>query len=195
MILIDKSFFQDELSLPNIEVQQPATSGVDLALQTVGENNLDVFADKYIIDYLIRLFGRDLAFAFLEGLEEKTGYEFSNDFNSDFLSGKWIRLKDILVVSYGRYKLSPLACYVYYWLMRDARSKTTQAGEAVSKFDYGDAVSSEYKMVKAWNDMARMTREVYHWFCIHKDYYSEYYHCNCQKSAYNLMRPINTFGI
>ena len=183
MVLIDETYFTGELSLPNIPVSTPSSDGVALAIQTVGEKGLDIFVDKYVVDFLIRLFGRELTKAFLSGLEEETPLEI------------WINLKGLLLTRAGSYKASPLAGYVYYWLMRDARTKTTQAGESDPNFDNAENVNNCYKMVKAWNDMASMALGVHKWFCQHAREYERYTGSYQGRNVCSITQTINTFGI
>jgi len=185
MILIDKSYFIGELSLPNIQVsiKEAAADGVALALQTVGENDLDVFINKYVLDYLTRLLGRELTVKFLQEIETETPSEI------------WVNLRDKLLINTGTYKASPIANYVYYWVMRDARTKTTQGGEADPNFDFADNVNNQYKLVKAWNDMSEMTVSFYKWFCKNNQVYREYTGCNTDRNICSITQHINTFGI
>lgn len=185
MILIDKTYFQGELSLPNIPVSSSdqMSTGVALALQTVGEKDLNIFVNKYVIDYLIRLFGRELTERFLTEIDTTTPDEI------------WSNLKKQLLIEIGPYKASPLANYVYYWLMRDARTKTTQAGEADPDFDNAENVNNNYKLVKAWNDMVNMTRDINDWFCKNIQDYEAYTGCNTGRKVCSITQHINTFGI
>jgi hypothetical protein len=183
MLLIDETYFTGELSLPNISVNGDVSSGFALALRTVGENNLGVFVDRYVTDYLIRLFGRELAQKFLEEIEKP-------------LPGQiWLDLKAQLLVSYGSYKASPLANYVYYWVMRDARTKTTMAGEADPDFDNAGNANNGNKMVKAWNDMVNMTFDVHNWFCRNMEHYESYIGNHTGRKVCSLTQSTNMFGI
>jgi hypothetical protein len=185
MLLIDGSFFVGELSLPNVPVSTGggASYGVDLALRTVAGKNLDVFADKYVTDYLVRLFGRELTQTFLEEIGKASP------------DGRWIRLRGWLLTGTGAYKASPLACYVYYRLMRDAATVTTQAGEAAPEFDGARSVNNGHKLAKAWNDMVDMTRDVHERFCRDAGQYEPYAGNYTGRRADSLMRYINTFNI
>lgn len=185
MILIDKTYFKGELSLPNVPVSSfdEAHSGVALALQSVGEKDLCVFADKYIVDYLIRLIGREMTDRFLIEIAKETPDDI------------WSNLKNQLLVEIGTHKASPLANYVYYWIMRDARTKTTQAGEADPEFDNADNVNNHYKLVKAWNDMANMTCIIEKWLCKNIQDYKEYLGCQTGRDVCSITQHINTFGI
>lgn len=185
MLLIDETYFTGELSLPNIQGTpfDDTSYGVALALYTVGENNLEVFADKYVTEYLIRLFGRELTEAFLNGLAEDKPGEI------------WSSLKGQLLFKTGNYKSSPLANYVYFHVMRNALTKTTMAGEASPTFDHAASVSNEHKLVKAWNDMAKMTMTPHSWFCENVETYKEYIGCMTGRNPWSILQLINTFGI
>jgi hypothetical protein len=185
MILIDGTYFTGELSLPNIPTLgvADASDGVALALQTVGEDSLDVFVDRYVTEYLVLLFGRELTLVFLEEMGKQVP------------DGIWLDLKNRLLTGAGSYRASPLANYVYYWVMRDACTKTTQAGEADPDFDNAENVSSGRKLVKAWNDMVEMTFDVYNWFCRNVEHYEAYMGCHTGRKVCRLTRSINTFNL
>jgi hypothetical protein len=182
MILIDETYFTGELKLPNLPVNG-AVSGVALALQTVGENNLDVFVDKYVTDYLVRLFGRELALRFLEEIAKPLPSQI------------WVDVQDQLLMEFGAYKASPLANYVYFMVNRDAVTKTTQAGEADPDFDYAENVSNRRKFSRAWNEMARMTVRVFLWFCAHEEAYRDYAGDYSGREVHSIATYINDFGI
>ena len=175
-----------ELSLPNISATIPAEDALDVlvyALQTVGEKNLETFIDKYAVDYLVRLFGVELTQTFLAELEKSSPAQI------------WLDLKDKLLLQAGSYKSLPIANYVYYWLMRDARTKTTMAGEADPDFDHATNANDRYKLVKAWNDMADMTLRVQQWFYRNIAHYREYLGEHTGRKSHTITTPINTFGI
>ncbi|MDR0575640.1 MAG: hypothetical protein LBG96_16735 [Tannerella sp.] len=162
MILIDETYFTGELMLPNIPVNPLPESGTALALQTAGEKNLDVFVDKYVTDYLVRLFGRSFTRTFLDALELPTPGRI------------WLDLKDQLLIKTGSYKASPLANYVYYMVSSAAVTKTTQAGECDPDFDNSQNAFNRRKFSRAWNEMADMTRKLLKWFDRQWDVYGEY---------------------
>ena len=182
MILINSSYFVGELSLPNIQTTN-TVSGVKHALQTVGENNLDVFVNKYVIDYLVRLFGRELA--------QKFVYEIAQTSPDQI----WIDIKDQLLYEIGSLKMSPLANYVYFMLMSDATTKTTQAGEVEPKHDFAHNASVRHKLVAAWNDMVKMTADILVWYRENLDNYKDYRGKSFRRNSNSLTRYINEFGI
>jgi hypothetical protein len=165
MILLDKSYFVGELSLPNIPVtapEVPETSGVAAVLQAVGEKNLNWFGDKYVVDFLVQLFGRKLTTKFITEIEKPDADEI------------WVDLKNHLLLEFGSVKKSPIANYVYFWMMRDAMTKTTVAGEADERFNNADNVNARRKFVKAWNDMVDMLGDFVFWYYQNAGTYREY---------------------
>ncbi len=184
MLLIDSTYFNGNLSLPNIPVlEASADDGVAMAIQTVGENNLNVFVDKYVVDYLIQLFGKDLTTAFIAGLDE------------DPVPEIWENLKRQLLIKIHTQKTSPLANYVYYWLMRDAITKTTQAGEVRPKLDGAQNAEVKRKLVSAWNEMVEMNGHVINWFFANRNDYEDYIGQASGADIKNLTAPINTMNI
>jgi hypothetical protein len=184
MILIDGTYFVGELALPNIPVSGGEDlSGTALALQTVGENNLDVFIDKYVIDYLIRLLGRELAHKFLEEISKPSPDQI------------WLDIKNQLLITIGLYKMSPLANYVYFMVMRDAVTKTTQGGESDPDFDFAENASNRYKYVNAWNGMTDMTAPIVMWLCENADTYRSYAGRCVGKNVSSIVQKINKYDI
>jgi hypothetical protein len=184
MILIDGTYFAGQLSLPNIKTTGGGdATGVELALQTVGEKNLSVFVDKYVMDYLIRLFGRELAVTFLEEIDKPSPAQI------------WIDLRDQLLTEYGSYKASPLANYAYYWIMLDAFTKTTQAGEVSPDSDYAEKADIRYKLVRVWNEMTEMTLRVHNWFYSNLVNYKDYIGACTGRKVCSLTQSKNRFGI
>lgn len=160
-MLIDHTFFVGKLALPMnaVSFSDTATSGVALALQTVGQNNIENFADYYEWEFLRTLLSPSLAEAFIKGLSEAT------------IDPIWIALRDKLVFKIGRLNISPIANYVYCWIKRNARTKTTIAGEVDLNFTDGLNTDSSDKEIVAWNEMVQMNEEFLVWFANnHEDY-------------------------
>ena len=191
MILIDETYFTGELSLPMLPVN---TASMDdeggnewkNAIQTVKENDLSAFVDKYVSKYLIKLFGLQFTNTFLEELDKEGPGEI------------WINLKNQLLIKIGDYKASPLSNYTYYWIMRDARTSTTIAGEAAPGFDNANSANIGSKLEKAWNDMVDMTENVINYvFDEHFEDYKPYLSLRqCADNRFwELVRPINKFNL
>lgn len=71
-------------------------------------------------------------------------------------------------------KTSPIAMYVYYWLMRSDASWTTGSGEVRPKLQNGERHPSVYKMVLAWNNMVDINHSLLHYLNSKKDLYPEW---------------------
>lgn len=179
-MIIDSTYFVRELSLPNI-VSNSLESGVSAALQTVGENSLDLFIEKYEEEYLIKLLGKELANKFM--------LEVNNSAPDDI----WKELLSVLADS--EKKTSPIANYIYYWIMRDSRTSTTMGGECASTFDKAQRASQDKKLVKAWNDSVNMTIQVVCWINRNESKLAPYGGDYSQADVFQLTEPINSFNI
>ena len=144
MYLIDASYFQRELSIPNINELQSDT-GSELTLY---------------IDNKVRSILRDIL-----------GYELFNDLDSNITAGvldggapqKWLDFINGngtdylgLMFSDGVYKVSLLANYVFYYYLNDNVSQYTATGEKVSQAVNAQNHVSTQRMVTAWNDFVTL---------------------------------------
>ncbi|MCL1942622.1 MAG: hypothetical protein FWF54_03610 [Candidatus Azobacteroides sp.] len=179
MIIIDNSYFQGELYLPDLEYR--ISDDVAAALQIVGENNLGWFADKYEYEYLVKLLGKSFADAFIKGLKD------------DPADKKWSDLKDHLIIDTGENRYSPIANYIYYWVMRSGKTKTAVTGEKVGKSSYTSTAYIGDKVVKAWNDMADMSVGFLVWLKKNNKPYEEYQTGN--PDWRDILSKINTIGL
>ncbi|SHF49851.1 hypothetical protein [Dysgonomonas macrotermitis] len=139
MILLDKTYFQGILNLPNISYND--REGLGSLMQSVGESNLNYFIAKYEPECLSLILGEDLYSAFIDGLYEDPNNEI------------WINMKDALFRKEGKYGFSPVANYVYFYAMKDSRSKTTPKGEISEASSFSESKDNQFKMINAWNDM------------------------------------------
>ena len=80
--------------------------------------------------------------------------------------------------------ISPIANYVYFYLVRDSHATATING--VKKDGEENLVSPQRKMVRAWNDMVEHNRRIYSWLCrtFHK-----------VQTDQELLEPINDFNV
>ena len=162
MILIDRTYFVDDLSLPGLTVSECSENvGMRGRIEelTVGGLSLNRFIQKYQSEYLNKILGKELATAFIQGLSEQ---------NPD---GIWINLKNQLVD--GELKRSPLANYVYFYIMRYGLTFTTPSGEKKGKSDYAIDVST-HKPEFAWNRMVDMNIEFLEWYAENRASYDGY---------------------
>lgn len=180
-MILDNTYFQGELSLPNLKINSEAVGHAATSMQVIGENNLYWFIDKYERIFLECLLGVKLAKSFTDGLQE------------DPVNTIWIQLRDSLYTKGLRFSYSPVANYVYYWARRDGRTQTAVHGEKVGTQDYAQIVHDDDKMVKAWNEMCVLVSKFYCEFLrpnwnAYKGYSDGCISCNC-------FEPINSFGI
>lgn len=158
MVLLDATYFKGNLSLPNISYND--REGLGKLLQTVGENNLNYFIEKYEPECLRLMLGSALYESFINGL------------NEDPIADKWILLRDALFRKEDKYSFSPVANYVYFKVKKDSRTKTTASGEKLEDSSFTKNVSDEYKLVDVWNEMCSQVRDL--WKNFLKDNYSDY---------------------
>lgn len=175
MIIINESYFQGELYLPGLE--HVKKTGVALALQVVGDSDLSWFVNKYESEYLIKLLGENFACKFLEGIQEEYPIQ------------KWIDLKNRLSFAIGDNNYSPIANYIYYWVMRSGKTQTSIIGEKKGKATYSSNAYIDYKVVKAWNDGVDMSVKFLDWLKENNSQYEEY---QIDSPDWNILSKINT---
>lgn len=143
-MLIDYTFFQDGLLMVEGAMALVAPSPTSNAIVS----RIDWFIQRYEDEYLCKLLGEKLY----------------NDFLSDGeVSEKWVEFKKRLVKDDSAAKVSPIANYVYFFMVRDNQSFATING--VKKDGDENLVSPRQKMVDAWNDMVSQNRRLYPWLC------------------------------
>lgn len=180
MIILDNTYFQGELYLPNLK-KTSSTVGVAAMLQAVGENTLEWFIDKYELEFLYQILGRKLTESFVKGLKEDPQDEI------------WINLKKALVVESESFKYSPIANYVFFFISRRGRTQTTINGEVKGTQSFAENVDDSDKLSKVWNDMcyqASFFKNNFllpNWF-IYKEYGDSSY-------DYSNLEPINALDI
>lgn len=135
MSLIDASYFVNELDIP----------GQSNTVDSTG-SALSSFIVKYETRYLKELLGLELYAEFQAGLLV------------DPIEQKWIDLRNAL--RNETTKESPIANYVYYWWMRNNVSHTASIGEVVPVAENSQRTSPVGKMVRAWNEMVNLNREI-----------------------------------
>jgi len=105
--------------------------------------NLQTFIDKYEPKFLDILLGSVLYQEFVSGLAVV---------EPETILPKWIALRD----EFGLKEM--LVCYVYYWYTQNNTTLTAGTGEVKPNNENSVAAQSWDKQVKAWNEMASMTR-------------------------------------
>lgn len=127
-MLIDSTYFVNELLIANISNTVDSTG-----------SKITSFIEKYETRYLKELLGLGLYAEFIAGIAE------------DPIEEKWAVLLDAL--RNDTTKESPIANYVYYWVMRNDATQSTGTGEVVANNENSRRVSPVDKMVRAWNEM------------------------------------------
>lgn len=184
MFLTD-AYFQGELALPNIKRSGPSV-GASKMLETVHQKSLEWFIAKYEPMALKAILGDNLYEAFIEGFNGSP-------------EDKWSDLAQRIFWNDTGLPMSPVANYVYYWIMRDANTETTMKGEVRRRESYADNASAKYKMCKAWNDMCPQIRSIRSFILDNWNVYGPYAgNKGCFITHCSYMHPfglLNTFGI
>lgn len=181
MFLTDK-YFQGELYLPHLKYNTGVgdATGYDRVTQISADSTLEYFIDKYEVQFLRLLLGRDLAASFIDGMAETD------------IDPIWSALKDEIYKQVGKSYFSPAANYVYFYAKRDSRTTSTVKGEARDKQDYAEITSDVNKLNKAWNDINPQVEDIYCFLRKNWITYKQYSSSTCFRWK---MRYINQFGI
>jgi hypothetical protein len=179
-MLIDKSYFKGDISLPVNKKSDVKQLGVGALIQSVGEANLADYIIKFEAEYLIRLLGETLYENFMAGIAVESPLQI------------WIDMKEALTHE-STTKLSPIAYYVYCFIMEEGQTTSTIKGEKGVKADRTVSVSAAKKVVNAWVWMVRYSGRFYNWLYEHWDSYKEYAG-DGRMRVYNF-GLINEFGI
>lgn len=158
-MFLDGTYFQGNLVLPQYgRMPKNAASGTIDALltETVGEQSLEWFIARYEEEFLCKLLGLPLYESWIDGLSAAEPLQI------------WVDLKSRIFRTVGGINLSPAANYVYFFAMRAAASDTTMTGEKKQTGTYSDNVSSNRKMVTAWNDMVDAVCHIRGWIYEHR---------------------------
>lgn len=166
--MIDYTFFQDGLLRVDGAMALAAPSPTNEALTGF----ISSFIGKYEPEYLRKLLGDELYNDFL--VHEDEGRH----------DACWEGLKVLLVSDCGEFKISPIANYVYFHLLRHAQSTATMNGVKTDGDE--NLISPQRKMVYAWNDMVSSNRRIYIWLTGH---------FKNVRTEQEMLEPINEFNI
>lgn len=142
-MIIDYTFFQDGLLMVDGAMALATPSPTNKAIA----GRIESYINQYEPEYLSKLLGEELY----------------NDFLSNEDSERWEAFKKLIVKEDGLFKTSPIANYVYFFLVRDSQSKATVNG--VKSDGDENLVSAGAKLVSAWNNMVFENRKIYMWLC------------------------------
>lgn len=136
-MLIDSTYFKGMLSIG----LSPDT-GAPSITQEAERERIEWFISVYEKSYLKELLGGEMCDKFVSYCEQ--GKSDDKYFN---------QLKERLTAAY-----SPVACYVFYKFVRTGNIHVTNVGSVKSSGD--DAVSPSALLVRVWNDMVQMNRDI-----------------------------------
>jgi hypothetical protein len=137
MAIIDDSYFWGELELGNLFKNQNGNLLTEAGNKSATE--LTMFINKYEKKYLIEMFGKTLA----------------NNMPSELIE----------TIVDENAKTSPIANYVYYFIMQSKATVTTQAGVVKNTVVNTQIASVREKMMTAWNEMVQFN------LSLHQDLY------------------------
>jgi len=147
MALIDRTYFTCELDIPR-------TSNVDV------QARLNKFIDKYEKEFLKLLLSDALYTEYWANITYQ-GVELDDE----YMDVKWSNLR-------SKVTKNMIACYVYFYWMRDAAQQNTGIGVVESKAENATVVSGSWKMVRAWNEMVDGILELYDFLDLNKEVYT-----------------------
>lgn len=161
-MMIDYTFFQDGLLMVDGAMALATPSPTNEAIIS----RIEWYIKRYEPEYLCKLLGEELYNDFLAHREEDAWKAFGG------------------MMADASVKISPIANYVYFFLVRDSHATATING--VKKDGEENLVSPQRKMVRAWNDMVEHNRRIYSWLCrtFHK-----------VQTDQELLEPINEFNV
>lgn len=161
-MMIDYTFFQDGLLMVDGAMALAAPSPTNQAIS----GRVEWFINRYEPEYLCKLLGEELY----------------NDFLVNKDDALWLEFRGLLVNETT--KASPIANYVYFYMVRSNQSMATING--VKKDGNENLVNPTLKMVEAWNDMVAMNRKLYVWLC--KNFHKV-------QTEEELLETINSLGV
>lgn len=181
MNLIDETYFTGTIALPG--VKRLVAGGKEIP-QTVGETDLKRFIEEFQEEYLNELIGESLSEALFAGLALPEG---------DPGKEIWLALKNKLVDEAK--KASPIANYVYYFVMRYGRTQTAPTGEKKARSDFAKNVSGDDKIILAWNKMVEWNFRFVEWMENNAGTYKEYRGNHSVNMEGDLFKPLNAFNL
>lgn len=140
MSLIDATYFKNDINLPS---------------ETYG--NLTGFITKFEKELLIRLFGYGL-YKLISSYNAETSEQRIKDIveGKEFTDGDYTYKWNGLV---NTEKVSIIAYYVYYYVMRDRVSQSTTTGEIIPGHENAEAIEIQAKVQSAWVKMLELIGE------------------------------------
>lgn len=140
-------------------------------------NHLNSFIGLYGSEYLTRMLGEKIGDAYMEYINNRP------EDDSEQID-KWEKLRDL----FDSIAPSPLNCYVFFHYVRSNQTQATNLGVTKNNSD-NPVVSSNEKMITAWNTMVNMNRYIVRWMYRHLYDYPGWNYDS------NMIKSINSFGI
>ena len=184
--LIDKTYFIDEINLPS-------------SMLTGDTEIITAYINKYEKDILIKLLGYNLYKALKEQIEAGTysapwkglieGAEYDVEYGNDTYLVKWGGL-------INAEKVSLIAYYVYYNIVRDTVTSTSGIGEMLNNVENGSRITPADKQIFAYNRMVELMGGSEDTLFSPTAYrYLEEHESDFDKWLFTELFPLNTFCI
>lgn len=135
-MITDQSYFVGELNIPNTD-------------KTEVLENFQLYIDEYEPKYLTLLLGPSLYASFTAGLA------------ADPLDPIWTKLKNQIFVISGTSKVSPVANFIYFYLVRRSTYDNSGIGLTQAKAENATIIDSRIETSRAWNKMNALSFSVY----------------------------------
>lgn len=136
--------------------------------------SLEKYISTYEELYIMKMFGCDIGRDFISYIKRRDEIE------------KEERWEELISFING-FDVSPIACYVFYWFVRQRQTQATNVGVTLNKSD-NPVVSPNILIVNAWNMMVTINKYVLDFISDKKEY-------GCVDCDCSLLEPINELGI
>lgn len=151
--IIDYTKFVGKLNLPQ-------------TADTLGRTDVESFITTYETEYLKKALGYDLWKAFTTGNQTDQRWV-------DLLEGKEFTCGDE-TMKWPGFENSPIQNYVFYQYMENDAFNTTLIGGAAPAATNATRVSSEPKMIDAWNEMVLVNQILWNFLYESRETYPEW---------------------
>jgi len=128
------------------------------------------FIVKYEPQYLDLILGADLSAAYQAAISVND--DLGEGIEPAVIETRWTDLQAKLRDNTN--KLSPIASYVYYFIIRDRMTQTAALAETQAKGENSDIVLNTDKMMRAYNDSMRKGKVIYDWVVENETTYPEF---------------------
>jgi hypothetical protein len=158
MPLIDFTYFKDEINLPEM------TYGSE-----DGYGGYLTYIERYEKEILIKLFGYEI-YKLIAAYDPASPGDTEQRIR-DIIEGKEFTVSNYTYKWNGLVntsKVSIIAYYVYYYIIRDQVSNSSTTGQVENQKENGVVVSPKFKMSNAWDKMQRLIGE-----CFRGEYYAD----------------------